>query len=439
MKIIALQAENVKKIVVVEIRPDGNLVQITGKNGHGKTSVLDSIFWALAGASNIQAVPIRKGAKTAKIRLDLGEIIVTRKFKAGKHGGATSSLLVESKDGATFQSPQKMLDDLFGALSFDPLAFSRMSPREQFDTLKKFAPGVNFDHIEEMNKAEFERRATLNRQAKDAMSRAEGIELPPGVPHKLVDEMKLVEELEEAGKHNGEIEARKVRRTVAASDLKKIRDEIEDLQEQAETLEKRIKKAPKLPEPIDVEQLRESIVSAKADNMAFNDAKSKKAYEKEAYDAEEKAQKLTDSMAEREEEKQKAIASAKLPVKGITFGVGEVLMDGVPFNQASDAEQLRASIGIAMSLNPKLRVIRVRDGSLMDEESMKLLAKMADEADCQVWVERVDGSGKVGFVLEDGSLKKHTLQLGEVDKRRYVDREITTPGAKLLKGRVVHK
>lgn len=439
MKIIALQAENVKKIVVVEIRPDGNLVQITGKNGHGKTSVLDSIFWALAGASNIQAVPIRKGAKTAKIRLDLGEIIVTRKFKAGKHGGATSSLLVESKDGATFQSPQKMLDDLFGALSFDPLAFSRMSPREQFDTLKKFAPGVNFDHIEEMNKAEFERRATLNRQAKDARSRAEGIELPPKVPDKLVDETKLMEKLEKAGKHNGEILARKENRKNAAVNLKDMRDKIAELQEDAAKLEKRIKTAPKLPEPIDVEQLRESIESARCDNMAFSDSECKKSHEKDAEDSEEKAEKLTDSMAEREEEKQKAIASAKLPVKGITFGVGEVLMGGVPFNQASDAEQLRASIGIAMSLNPKLRVIRVRDGSLMDEDSMKLLAKMADEADCQVWVERVDGSGKVGFVLEDGSLKKHTLQLGEVDKRRYVDREITTPGAKLLKGRVVHK
>lgn len=48
MKIIALQAENVKRLVAIEIRPDGNLVQITGKNGAGKTSVLDCIWWALA-------------------------------------------------------------------------------------------------------------------------------------------------------------------------------------------------------------------------------------------------------------------------------------------------------------------------------------------------------------------------------------------------------
>ncbi len=37
MKILTLTAENVKRLVAVEIIPDGHLVQITGKNGHGKT------------------------------------------------------------------------------------------------------------------------------------------------------------------------------------------------------------------------------------------------------------------------------------------------------------------------------------------------------------------------------------------------------------------
>ena len=39
MKIIRLSAENVKRLVAVEIEPTGNLVEITGKNGAGKTSV----------------------------------------------------------------------------------------------------------------------------------------------------------------------------------------------------------------------------------------------------------------------------------------------------------------------------------------------------------------------------------------------------------------
>jgi hypothetical protein len=81
-------------------------------------------------------------------------------------------------------------------------------------------------------------------------------------------------------------------------------------------------------------------------------------------------------------------------------------LNGHPFVQASDAEQLRASIAIAISMNPQIRVIRVRDGSLLDEDSIKLVAELAEANDCQVWLERVDSSGKIGFVLEDGHVKE---------------------------------
>lgn len=67
MKIIKFRADNVKRLTAVEITPDGNMVQITGKNGQGKTSVLDAIWWALGGKENIQGQPIRKVARSIKI------------------------------------------------------------------------------------------------------------------------------------------------------------------------------------------------------------------------------------------------------------------------------------------------------------------------------------------------------------------------------------
>lgn len=425
MKIVALQAENIKKLVAIEIKPDGNIVEITGKNGQGKTSVLDAIWWALGGVANVQAAPIRKGQTEARIRLDLGEIIVTRKFKDNA-GTITSSIIVENVEGARFGSPQAMLDNLLGKLSFDPLAFARMDPRTQFETLKKFVPGIDFEAMEDQNKLDYARRTDINRRAKEASIQADKIAIRPETPDELVDEVKLIGEMEAAGKHNAEIENRKARRedfknqlnrkidalSVLKRNVEEVQKRLEELEAaskasitEIETMAKQIDNAPALPAPIDTGALRQKIAEAKATNEQVQLNSSKKKLQKMATDLESEAKTISDRMTDRTTEKMAAIAEAKLPVEGISFGDSEIQLNGVPFNQASDAEQLRASIAIAMALNPKLKVVRVRDGSLLDVDSMKILAEMAEAQDYQIWVERVDSSGKVGFVLEDGYIK----------------------------------
>lgn len=434
MKIVALTAENVKKLTAVEIRPDGNVVQITGKNGQGKTSVLDAIWWALAGTKHIQTAPIRKGASEARIRLDLGEIVVTRKFRRQEQGDATTNITVENADGARFPSPQTMLDALLGELTFDPLAFTRMSPKEQFDTLKRFVPGVDFEAIENAQRGDYQRRTEINRQAKEKRAAAALIVLPDDAPTEKRDEAALVDELQKAGEHNAEIEKRRARREQAAADIatakdaaKRDRDRAAELRRQAEAmdaqaeqqekhaaeLQAKLDEAPALPEPIDTAALREQIASARDHNEMVAKAEERERHLKAAAELEAQSEALTAAMAKREADKRAVIADAKLPVEGIGFGDGVILMNGLPFDQASDAEQLRASIAIAMASNPKLRVIRVRDGSLLDEDAMRIIAEMADGADYQVWIERVDSSGKVGFVLEDGRLKGAPVAEGE--------------------------
>jgi hypothetical protein len=117
---------------------------------------------------------------------------------------------------------------------------------------------------------------------------------------------------------------------------------------------------------------------------------------------EEQSRQLTLQMSAREEEKQRAIAAAQMPVDGLGFGDGVVTYNGVPLEQASSAEQLKVSLGIAMAANPKLRVIRIQDGSLLDDDSMAQVAAMAKDGGYQVWVEKVDTTGKIGVVIDDG-------------------------------------
>ena len=431
MKIIELQAENIKKLVAIEIKPDGNLVQITGRNGQGKTSILDSIWWALSGAANIQGNPIRKGENKARIRLDLGDIVVTRTFRKSEDGHTLSSITVENAEGTAIRQPQTLLDQLIGELSFDPLAFARMPKREQFEELKKFVPGVDFDAIEKANKADYDYRTNINRQALEAKTLAKNIfvALPPDA--QPADEIALLNELEAAGKHNTDIAVRKsnreklatesrnknnesIRMNAEADELEKrmaeLRKNAVTAQEEANSISKKLSEATPLPDPIDTVGIKQRIEEAKKINAQIRLLAKKNEYLDTTLRYEIESDEVTARMNARDKEKREKIAAAKLPVGEISFGDNEILLNDIPFNQASDSEQLQVSIAIAMALNPKLRIIRVRDGSLLDEDSLKLLSGMADSEDFQVWIERVDSSGKVGFVIEDGHIKQEVAK-----------------------------
>jgi hypothetical protein len=91
-----------------------------------------------------------------------------------------------------------------------------------------------------------------------------------------------------------------------------------------------------------------------------------------------------------------------MPVEGLAFGDGDVLWRGIPLDQASTAEQIRVSLAVGMAMNPGLRVILIRQGSLLDDASVEIVRSWAEENDFQVWMERVDTSGKIGIVMEAG-------------------------------------
>lgn len=455
MKIIQLTAENVKKLKVVDITPQGPLVQVTSrKNGQGKTSVLDSIWWALGGEKNIQDVPIRKGAENGRIRLNLGDLIVERRFLAS----GSSPITVRNAAGAApgtpdkklpaYGSPQDILNALIGRLSFDPLAFARMKPKEQYEALKSIAElDVDLEALKAQNDADFKRRTDINRDAKAKRAQAAAYVIPADTPAQRIDETEILNNIQAAGEHNASIETRKARREQAQRDANDKKAEgvrlrnrsaqmreqtaarIADLQRQIERLkvdgeaaakeldeqasatlavsgdlEKKIDEAPALPAPIVVTELRAELDAAKVTNanVARREQRDRTAAEAEAL--EKQADELTERMKAREQQKVDAIKAAKMPVNGLGFGDGFVTYNGLPFDQSSDAEQLRVSAEIAMNENPKLRVIRIRDGSLLDDDNLAILAKMAADRDYQIWVEQVDRSGKIGIVMEDGEV-----------------------------------
>jgi hypothetical protein len=132
LRIVALQAENFKRLRAVHIGPNGSpVVSIVGQNGAGQVQLPRRDLGGARRREGEPGVPIRRGAETAEVTVDLGEFIVVRRWTA-----KGSTLTVKSRDGMKYPSPQKMLDKLVGKLSFDPLAFTRAKPAEQVETLR---------------------------------------------------------------------------------------------------------------------------------------------------------------------------------------------------------------------------------------------------------------------------------------------------------------
>src|SRR3546814_3882853 len=94
-----------------------------------------------------------------------------------------------------------------------------------------------------------------------------------------------------------------------------------------------------------------------------------------------------------------------MPVSGLGFGDGFITLNGLPFDQASTAEQIGASVGMGMAANPRLRVIMIREGSLLDDDSMKIVADLAEKHDYQVWLESVQSDRPGAVIIEDGMVK----------------------------------
>jgi len=422
MKIVRFSAENFKKLKVVEIKPDGHVVEITGPNGSGKSSVLDAILAALAGAKDLPAVPIRKGQTKAHVTLDLGDMTVTRKFS--KDTG--TSLIVEARNGARFPTPQRLLDELVGKISFDPLEFATSDPKKQLEQIRSMVKlDLDIDALDADNSRDFEKRTDLNRDIKSLDAQGFGFTFPDDTPDEELDISKLAGELEAAGRRNTEVERATREREALVDSIQALAEHAVELRRQAERLRKQAAEcdaaaeedvaknvagtaklnAMKVPAPVDTAEIRTLIDQARGINLNVAKKKQQAMIFAQAKKKRDEADALTEAMAARMKAKQTAIAAAKMPIEGLSFGDGEVVYNGLPFSQASSAEQLRISVAVAMAANPRLRVLRIQDGSLLDENSMHILDEMVTASDFQCWIERVDASGKVGIVMEDGEVK----------------------------------
>lgn len=417
-KIVRLQAENVKVLKVVEIRPDGNVIVIGGKNGAGKTSLIDSIAYALGGTKMIPGEPVRKGQSKATIIADLGDLIVERTIT---HKG--TALTVKNRKGVRQASPQKILDGFHGKWTFDPLDFSRQPAKTQALTLKELA-GLDSSSADEARAECYEQRTAVNRDLAKTEARMEELAFHEDAPDEEVSVAGLIEELKTAQKTNADNAQRR-------QQVEKYKDDIDAHQRECEILREKIaelslhltglegtkdamnekyrdyKTAAAELEDADDGSIQTRISNAGELNNKLQENQGREKLEHECEALSRQSEALTTKIDKIDADKAASLRDAKLPIAGLGLNDAGVTYEGIPFEQCSSAEQLRISVAMGIALNPELRVLLIRDGSLLDEDSLKTISAMAEEADAQVWIEVVTGDpDKASVIIESGEVKE---------------------------------
>jgi len=409
-KIIRMEAENVKRLRSVEITPDGApMVVVGGRNAQGKSSVLDSIEYALGGKPSAEK-PIRDGEKSARVVVETEDLKVTRTFTE-----SGSKLVVEGKNGAVFKSPQAMLDKLVGKLSFDPLAFSRMDAKAQADTLKGLV-GFDLAPLDGARQKAYDERTNVGRELKSLEAQVAGMPEHEGVPDAEVSVGDLVQEMQDIAAMNSRNEA--ARRAVQEKSRRcdEMAAQIALLQQGLANAEACLRKeASDLAQAKaeiggmkdhDIAEISKKVQCAESVNRQVRENASKSAMIRKAGLAQAAVNALTARIESIDAEKASALAEANLPVKGLAFSDAGVTLNGIPFAQSSSAEQLRVSVALGLAMNPQIKVLLIRDGSLLDTDSLRLVSEMAEAAGGQVFVERVSDGAECAVIIEDGMVQE---------------------------------
>ncbi len=402
LQIIELRAENVKKLKAVTIRPEGSTVVVSGRNGAGKTSVLDSIWFALGGghATRETARPIRDGESEAYVELDLGEYRVLRSWR-GEH----STLTITSKDGARYTSPQRFLDERIGNLSFDPLAFANMDTKKQRDALLSLVElPFNPEALAGKRLSVYEQRTEVGREIKRVQGQLAGLPDVSSYPTEPVSAANSLLELQAAQDNLARYQQLGAQQSQLLSQASALEEQLARVRQTIREVSEALGSYDEPPTEEAVERLRLAAVGVEEHNVQVRLREQKQALIERETELQAQTLQLSGEIAAMDDYKARELANAAMPVPGLGFDDEQVLYQGLPLSQASAAEQLRVSLGIAMADKPEIRVIRITDGSLLDSSNMAIISDMAEDRGYQVWIERVDESGQVGVVIEDGEV-----------------------------------
>ena len=443
--VVGLQVRNVMGVraVALEFDPNGELVLIGGENAQGKSSTLIGLESAIAGAAALPPDALRHGAGKGGVVVVLSDREGVPRYKVERfltQGGGTRlevHSLAGEEDGGPVRSPQGLLAGFLSAIGFDPLEFASLAkkdPQKAAESLRKLV-GVEFKDLDEREAKATEERKTARRELDTIEKQIAG--LPPlhkDAPNAEQSVAELTAQFEAAqaevarraavrvaaSEARAAVDAVRAERVEAEAEVERLEAELLEARAFVQALHERVDAASNVAlEAIGAESALDELVDAGVDAaraaLAGADEANRKVREnalrkmREAERAEKKRA-FDDAQADLEtftDERRARIAGATYPIEGLAFDPTgtKVLLHGVPFEQASDAERVRVSLAVGMALNPRLRALIIgRSGNDLDKRAIATLREHAKEHRFLIIGERVGDGSEVSVVIEDGQV-----------------------------------
>lgn len=407
MKINKLEIENVKRVKAVKVEPAANgLTIIGGNNNQGKTSVLDSIAWALGGDKYRPTQAQREGSVVApylKVVMSNG-LVVERK-------GKNSDLKVLDPTGK--KSGQQLLNEFVEQLAIDLPRFMEASDKEKADTLLKIiGVGDKLSELERQEKELYNSRHAIGQIADQKEKFAKEMPYYPDVPKDLISPSELIRQQQEILARNGENQRKRAMASqletqcnLLAARIGRAEEELIKLREEFQTTQANLDIARKdTSDLIDesTSELENNIKNIDAINVKVRSNLDKEKAEEDAKQFRERYNTLTVEIDSVRLQKTELLKGADLPLPGLSVEDGKLTYHGFQWTNMSGSEQLKVATAIVRKLNPQCGFVLLDKLEQMDLNTLNEFGAWLESEGLQAIATRVSTGDECSIIIEDG-------------------------------------
>lgn len=408
VKISELQIENVKKVKAVAFEPQENgLTIIGGRNGQGKTSVLDAIAWTLGGNKYKPSNPHREGSVVPPelhIKLTNGLLV--------ERTGVNSTLKITDPDGN--KGGQQLLDSFVEQFAIDLPRFMNQTNKEKAATLLKIiGVGDQLYKLEDEEQRLYNQRHAIGQIADQKEKFAKEMPLYSNVPTEIVSAAELIKKQQNILAVNGENQRKREQAEKYRREVSELNEKISELNiklaEATANLETAQKSAENLTDESTAE-IEQSIESIEETNRKVRANLDREKAEIDAEDYRRQYEELSLQIDNIRKAKTALLESKELPLENLSVQDGELIYNGFKWDNMSASEQLKVSTAIVRKLNPNCGFVLLDKLEQMDTDTLREFGEWLEKEGLQAIATRVSIGGECSIIIEDGGVRAEEKQ-----------------------------